>query len=270
MSAASKKKYFEDIAGFVKVHSLFLLLSHLSISLSLYLFEEKRTMVKFESLNTDAGLAKLNKYLENYSYVDGYEPSQEDVSSFFSVGWEPDVKKYPHANRWYKHIQSFSDSERALFASSESATKEEESTPTPTPAPAPAAEKNEEELDLFGDDDEDDEWSKEVEKRAAAALEAQLAAGKTKPVAKSKVVLDVKPNDDETDLKALEDWTRSITQEGLTWQSSQLVEVAYGIKKLQIQAVIVDDLVSMDDIQERIQENEDLVQSTDIISFQKL
>lgn len=50
-----------------------------------------------------------------------------------------------------------------------------------------------------------------------------------------------------------------------------LVAIGYGIKKLQISCHIIDDLVSVDDIQEKIQENlEDLVQSTDVQSFTKL
>jgi len=235
-------------------------------------------MVKFDQLHTDGGLAKLNNYLLNFSYVDGYVPSQEDVVVFKALSSEPDQKKFLHVNRWYRHIRSFSDSERDGFLSSTTSSSSDETETEPAsaaaasePAPASApAKKDEDDIDLFGDDEEDDEWAKEVEKRAAAAQAAQAASGKTKPIAKSKIVLDVKPVDDETDLQALEDWTRSITQEGLTWQSSQLVPVAYGIKKLQIQAVIIDDLVSTDDLQERIQENEELVQSTDVASFQKL
>jgi elongation factor 1-beta len=51
---------------------------------------------------------------------------------------------------------------------------------------------------------------------------------------------------------------------------AQLVAVGYGIKKLAISAHIVDDLVSVDDIQEAIQQIEEYVQSTDIASFSKL
>jgi elongation factor 1-beta len=49
-----------------------------------------------------------------------------------------------------------------------------------------------------------------------------------------------------------------------------LQAVGYGIKKLVISCHVVDDLVSVDDLQEKIQEFEDFVQSTDIDSFTKL
>ena len=54
----------------------------------------------------------------------------------------------------------------------------------------------------------------------------------------SVVTLEVKPWDDETDMKALEESVRSIEREGLVWGASKLVAVGYGIKKLQITIVI--------------------------------
>jgi len=84
------------------------------------------------------------------------------------------------------------------------------------------------------------------------------------------LVLDVKPWDDETDLVEMERLVRSVTIEGLTWGASKLVDVAYKIRKLQIMAVIVDDLVSTEDIQDQIQAFEEYVQSTDIAAFNKI
>lgn len=54
----------------------------------------------------------------------------------------------------------------------------------------------------------------------------------------SVVTLEVKPWDDETDMKALEECVRSIEQEGLVWGASKLVAVGFGIKKLQITLVV--------------------------------
>ncbi len=51
---------------------------------------------------------------------------------------------------------------------------------------------------------------------------------------------------------------------------ASLKAIGYGIKKLVISAHIEDDKVSVDDIQEKIQEFEEFVQSTDIASFTKL
>lgn len=72
--------------------------------------------------------------------------------------------------------------------------------------------------------------------------------------------------DDETDMKALEAAVRAIEKDGLVWGASTLVPVGFGIKKLQINLVIEDDKVSLSDLEEEIQELEDYVQSTDIVS----
>jgi elongation factor 1-beta len=60
----------------------------------------------------------------------------------------------------------------------------------------------------------------------------------------------------------MEKKVREIQIQGLEWKASKIVPIGYGIKKLQISCHIVDDLVSVDDIQEQIQALEDFVQST--------
>lgn len=67
----------------------------------------------FENLNTDAGLAALNDYLAERSYVEDFSASQADVAVFEAVGTAPNEKKHPHAARWYKHIAAH----QAQFAS---------------------------------------------------------------------------------------------------------------------------------------------------------
>jgi len=66
-------------------------------------------------------------------------------------------------------------------------------------------------------------------------------------------------------MKALEEAVRSISQDGLVWGSSTLIPVGFGIKKLQITLVVEDDKVSLEELQEQIEEFEDFVQSTDIV-----
>lgn len=72
-------------------------------------------------------------------------------------------------------------------------------------------------------------------------------------IAKSSVLLDVKPWDDETDMVETERLVRTITMDGLLWGSSKLVPLAYGIKKLQILCVIEDDKVSTEALTEEIE-----------------
>jgi translation elongation factor EF-1beta len=66
-------------------------------------------------------------------------------------------------------------------------------------------------------------------------------------------------------MKALEAGVRGIEMDGLLWGASKLVPVGYGIRKLQITLVVEDEKVSLDDLQEQIQEQEDYVQSTDVV-----
>lgn len=82
------------------------------------------------------------------------------------------------------------------------------------------------------------------------------------------MTLEVKPWDDETDMEALEKAVRSVEQDGLVWGSSKLVAVGYGIKKLQITLVIEDELVSLDELQEKLAGFDDYVQSTDVAAMQ--
>jgi Translation elongation factor EF-1beta len=78
-------------------------------------------------------------------------------------------------------------------------------------------------------------------------------------IAKSNIILDVKPWGDDTDMKEMEKQVRAIQMDGLLWGASKLAPLAYGINKLQISCVVEDDLVSVDALQESIQDIEDYV-----------
>ena len=62
----------------------------------------------------------------------------------------------------------------------------------------------------------------------------------------------------------------AIEMDGLVWGASKFVAVGFGIKKLQLNLVVEDEKVSLDELQQRIEEDEDHVQSTDVIAMQKL
>jgi translation elongation factor EF-1beta len=89
-------------------------------------------------------------------------------------------------------------------------------------------------------------------------------------IAKSSVVLDVKPWDDETNMAELEKCVRSVEMPGLLWGASKLEPVAFNVKKLQIVCVVEDDLVSIEELTEKITEFEDFIQSVDVAAFQKI
>ncbi|XP_069009079.1 eukaryotic translation elongation factor 1 delta b (guanine nucleotide exchange protein) isoform X3 [Embiotoca jacksoni] len=128
-------------------------------------------------------------------------------------------------------------------------------------------EDDDDDFDLFGsDEDEDAEKLKEQRLKEYAARKAK----KPSIIAKSSILLDVKPWDDETDMAKLEECVRSVQADGLLWGMSKLVPVGYGIKKLQISCVVEDDKVGTDMLEEEITKFEDLVQSVDVAAFNKI
>lgn len=135
-------------------------------------------------------------------------------------------------------------------------------------------EEEDDDIDLFGSDDEDAQAEAEAEKakRIADYNERKKAkeAKKGVLIAKSSILLDVKPWDDETDMAELEKQVRSIETDGLVWGAGKLVPVGYGIKKLQICCVVEDDKVGTDFLEEEITAFEDFVQSVDIAAFNKI
>lgn len=215
--------------------------------------------MSFGDLKTDAGLTKLNSFLENASYLAGCTPSQADVTSFDQVKSAPAASKFANAARWYTHIASFSAAERKAFPAAGAA---------PAKAAAPAG-GDDDDIDLFGSDEEVDEEAERVREERLKAY-ADKKAKKPGPIAKSNVILDVKPWDDETDMKALESAVRSIEMDGLVWGISKLMPVGYGINKLQIVCVVEDEKVSIDELSEKMTDFEDYVQSVDVAAFQKI
>ncbi|KAJ7699323.1 hypothetical protein B0H17DRAFT_1049442 [Mycena rosella] len=210
-------------------------------------------------------IAALNAHLAKASYISGYTPSQADVVVFKAISSAPSAETAPHVARWYTHIQSYASEHASLPGSS---TAGEAFFGSSSAAPAAAAD-DDDEVDLFGSDDEDDAEAERIKAERVAEY-TKKKAGKPKTVAKSVVTLDVKPWDDETDMVAMEAAVRSIEQDGLLWGSSKLVPIGYGIRKLQLTVVVEDDKVSTDELQEKIAEFEDWVQSTDIAAMQKL
>jgi len=140
-------------------------------------------------------------------------------------------------------------------------------------APAKKEESEDEDdddFDCFGSDDEEEDA--EAARIREERLAAYAAKKSKKPalIAKSSILLDIKPWDDETDMKEMERCVRTIEKDGLLWGASKLIPLAYGIKKLQINCVVEDDKVGTDDLEEEICAFEDYVQSVDIAAFNKI
>jgi len=245
--------------------------------------------IDWTSINfkTEAGLSKLNGHLSQFSYITGNYPSQDDVIIAKKVSVPPPKAQYVHAARWFKHIAYFGDKLKATW---------------PKGAMATEKKAEEEEIDLFGDDGGVDAKSavKAASDKVKAAKEPKKAV-----IAKSTLVFEIKPASEKTNLDVIEKEVRKITMEGLEWApASKKIPVAFGLFKLQIGGVIVDDLVETESILEKIEciglseeeaaahiakrnrgddddEDEDeeedddaegpgMVQSAEIVSFQKV
>ncbi|KFZ65057.1 Elongation factor 1-delta, partial [Podiceps cristatus] len=135
---------------------------------------------------------------------------------------------------------------------------------------AAAEEDDDDDIDLFGSDDEEEDQEAAKVREDRLRQYAEKKAKKPGLIAKSSILLDVKPWDDETDMAKMEECVRSIHMDGLVWGASKLVPVGYGIKKLQIQCVVEDEKVGTDILEEEITKFEDYVQSVDIAAFNKI
>merc|ERR1712007_423324 len=94
---------------------------------------------------------------------------------------------------------------------------------------------------------------------------AEKVAKKGAAIAKSIVTLVVKPYEvlDDAGLQNLYEICLSVQMDGLKWaEKYEKCEVAFGIMKIRVTAVIEDTKVSVDDIQMKIENFEDDVQST--------
>merc|ERR1711976_900842 len=213
------------------------------------------TKMSFGDLTSAAGLKALNAFLADNSYIEGYVPSQADTAVFDAMKKAPSKADYPHAARWYAHIASFEASGRKQFP------KASKDAASYAAGGAPAA----------ADDDEEQE-----DAAAAKIREERLAAYAAKKakkpalIAKTSVLLDVKPWDDETDMNEMLKEVKSIEMDGLVWGASKLVPVGYGINKLSIMCVVEDEKVSIDELQEKICDFEDFVQSCDVAAMNKI
>jgi len=250
---------------------------------------------QFKKLSSDSDLAKLNDFLSTRSYMEGYRASQNDVCVYkqaLTVANTIDCTKFPHVSRWFNHINAFTPAQRCRFPgevkdgkcdksdkscdkADKSCDKAKTDKKEEKKAAAPVEEAEEEEedkpmgFDDMGNESDDDEAQKAIDAIAAIKLAKDAAAGKKAVIARSTLILDVKPEGSETDMAKLEKDVRSIAMEGLVWAGSEMVPVAYGVKKLRIISVIVDDLVSTDDLRELIEGLEGC-QSTDIYAFNKV
>ncbi|PWA33801.1 hypothetical protein CCH79_00017248 [Gambusia affinis] len=207
----------------------------------------------FGDLKSTSGLKVLNNFLSDRSYIEGFVPSQADVA-VFEVLSAPPTADLCHALRWYNHIKSYQSQknrcDQRFVAVSLPGVKRPLGQYGPagvadaTSGSAPAASKDDDDddIDLFGSDEEEDAEATKLKEQRLAEYAAKKAK-KPALIAKSSLLLDVKPWDDETDMAKLEECVRSIEMDGL---------------------------VGTDILEEKITAFEDFVQSMDVAAFNKI
>merc|ERR1712102_13442 len=223
------------------------------------------TSAMFGDLKSAAGVKALDEFLAEHSYIEGFVPSQADTAVYKALSGAP-KSDTPHALRWYNHIKSFA----AGMDQFAKASKDGSAYTSGAAAAASKAADDDDDVDLFGSDEEEDDEEKKgiTEERLKAYHEKK--SKKPALIAKTSVLLDCKPWDDETDMDAMLKSVKTIEMDGLLWGASKLVPVGYGISKLQVMCVVEDAKVSIDELQEKICEFEDYVQSVDIAAMNKI
>merc|ERR1712029_725674 len=228
----------------------------------------KHIKMGFGDVSTAAGVKALNDFLAERAYVEGFVPSQVDVAVFEAMGGKAPGADLAHALRWYNQIKSYSGAESKKFPGVKDASKYMAA--GGAAAPAAGGDDDDDDVDLFGSSDEEESEEKKriTEERLKAYHEKK--AKKPALIAKTSVLLDIKPWDDETDMDKMLESVKSIEQDGLLWGASKLIPIGYGIKKLQVMCTVEDEKVSIEELCEKIEEFEDFVQSCDVNAMNKI
>merc|ERR1712160_33522 len=174
---------------------------------------------------------ELEKKLAKDMWLGGQQPSAADREAIEQFANAPSPATHPNVFAWYCLCSKFNPTVRAAWAGAKAAAPAKG-------AKAPAAKKEE----------------------VKAVVEA-----------KAIIIWEVKPWGEETDIDEMAKMILAIEMDGLFWKTEYKKEpIAYGVFKIIIGATIEDDKVSTDDVQEKIEAMEDMVQSVDIQAFNKL
>lgn len=234
------------------------------------------------TIANEEGITAVEAFLAENAYLSGgNSPGAQDADLLT----EMEAAKFvcsptttPNLFGWWWTLSPFRQNARDLWrkggakkAGKKAApAKEAEAAPAPAEGDAPApAEEDDDDVDgLFDSDSEAEEAAK---KQREAKKAEKTKKKKAKKIAKSVVVFDVKGYEVDCDWNAMAEKIRTeVNMEGLTWMDShEIVPIAFGMKKLQMSCIIIDDLVGTDDIFDKIMVWDDDVQSCDIVSFDK-
>ncbi|RID61418.1 hypothetical protein BRARA_E00570, partial [Brassica rapa] len=196
-------------------------------------------MAAFPNPNSNAGLKKLDEHLLTRYYITGHKASKDDITVYAALSKHP-PSQYVNVSRWYNHIETLlgisgissqgsgvsidglvSTSEHAVADSNDGVAVVDNDKDV------------DQDVDLIGEDTQKEK--KSAEERATSTKK------------KISLVL-INPNDEETDMKKLEETVRSIQVAGLFWGASKIYNVGYGFKYMRTIFTIVDDHLSLDTV----------------------
>ncbi len=244
-------------------------------------------------ISNENDLKELEGKLQDHLYVHGNNPGSEDTLLYYqwwTTKTEPCKDKYPNLWEWYSLVSLYNhrvlelwkevkpmdtkqqqkDEKTTKSPHRHKKTKEETDHTKPTHHEAPVDECD----DLFADEDPEEEAKRQaLAEKMKKDKEEKAKKKKPAPIAKSIVLLDIKVFEIDQDLDALaKKIFAEVQKDGLIWKTEyQLLDVAFGIKKIRIGCVIEDEKVSVDeDLIDNLQSWEDEIQSVDIVSFNKV
>lgn len=228
------------------------------------------------TIANEEGVTAVEAFLAENAYLSGgNSPGAQDADLLTEIETAKFVcspTTTPNLFGWWWTLAPFRQNARDLWRKGGDKGGKAKKAPKAKKAAAPAEEEDDDVDGLFDSDSAaEEEAQKQKEARKAEKEKAEKAKKKKKKIAKSIVVFEVKGYEVDCDWNAMADKIRAeVNMEGLTWMDvHEIVPIAFGMKKLQMSCIIVDDLVGTDDIFDKITVWEDDVQSCDIVSFDK-
>merc|ERR1712160_105524 len=201
---------------------------------------------------------ELEKKLAKDMWLGGQQPSAADREAIEQFANAPSPATHPNVFAWYCLCSKFNPTVRAAWAGAKAAAPKKEEVKAVVEAKA-----DEDDFDPFASQsEEDEEAEKEKQARFKELAKTAKSYGKKAAVAKSIIIWEVKPWGEETDIDEMAKMILAIEMDGLFWKTEYKKEpIAYGVFKIIIGATIEDDKVSTDDVQEKIEAMEEMVQS---------
>ena len=224
------------------------------------------------TIANDEGVAAVEAFLATNSYLSGGNaPGAQDadlLTEIENAKFIPKSCASPNLFGWWWTLAPFRANARALWSKG-CAKKEEKKVEKKVEKKEEKKAEDDDDFDPFADDAEADKAAEEQKKKKMEEGKSKKHARKDQ--AKSILEFDVKGYELEQDWNAMADGIRNIVIEGNTsMDSHEIVPIAFGMKKLRMKCVIIDDLTCTEDIFEKIQEAyEEDVQSVDTVSFNK-